>query len=228
LSGLLYPILQVLDEEHLGVDAQFGGLDQRKLFTAAIEWLPKLGYKQRAHLMNPLVPGLGAGGKMSSSDPDSKIDLLDPPDVVVKKIRKAVSAPKITEQNGVLALAEFVLLPAAGLAGRKELVVDRSRDELEPLIYTNIDQMREDYEKDILTPQLLKATVSKGLNDIMDRIRAKYEASPEWQEVKLKAYPPPEVLKKEKKVKKDRGSKFPGAKTEETPLPDRTKVDPAE
>jgi tyrosyl-tRNA synthetase len=26
LSGLLYPILQVLDEQHLGVDAQFGGM----------------------------------------------------------------------------------------------------------------------------------------------------------------------------------------------------------
>jgi tyrosyl-tRNA synthetase len=26
LSSLLYPILQVLDEEHLGVDAQFGGV----------------------------------------------------------------------------------------------------------------------------------------------------------------------------------------------------------
>lgn len=46
LSGLLYPILQVLDEQYLDVDAQFGGLDQRKLFTAAKEWLPKLGYKQ--------------------------------------------------------------------------------------------------------------------------------------------------------------------------------------
>lgn len=46
LSGLLYPILQILDEEHLGVDVQFGGVDQRKLFTAAKEWLPKLGYRQ--------------------------------------------------------------------------------------------------------------------------------------------------------------------------------------
>lgn len=67
LSGLLYPLLQVLDEEYLDCDAQFGGVDQRKLFTAAKEWLPKLGYKQRAHLMNPMVPGLH-GGKMSSSD----------------------------------------------------------------------------------------------------------------------------------------------------------------
>lgn len=28
LSGLLYPILQVLDEQYLGVDAQFGGMSQ--------------------------------------------------------------------------------------------------------------------------------------------------------------------------------------------------------
>lgn len=46
LSGLLYPILQVLDEQHLDVDAQFGGMDQRKLFVAGKEWLPKLGYRQ--------------------------------------------------------------------------------------------------------------------------------------------------------------------------------------
>ena len=52
LSGMLYPLLQVLDEQYLDVDVQFGGLDQRKLFTAAKEWLPKIGYKERAHLMN--------------------------------------------------------------------------------------------------------------------------------------------------------------------------------
>lgn len=30
LSGLLYPILQVLDEEHLHVDAQLGGISRRR------------------------------------------------------------------------------------------------------------------------------------------------------------------------------------------------------
>ena len=29
LSGLLYPGLQALDEQYLGCDAQFGGVDQR-------------------------------------------------------------------------------------------------------------------------------------------------------------------------------------------------------
>lgn len=35
LSGLVYPLLQALDEEYLQVDAQFGGVDQRKIFTFA-------------------------------------------------------------------------------------------------------------------------------------------------------------------------------------------------
>ena len=56
LSGMLYPVLQVLDEEYLGVDVQFGGLDQRKLFTAAKEWLPRVGYNERSHLCNPIIP----------------------------------------------------------------------------------------------------------------------------------------------------------------------------
>jgi len=62
-AGLLYPLLQGLDEEYLDVDAQFGGVDQRKIFTFAETFLPKIGYKKRLHFMNPMVPGL-TGGKM--------------------------------------------------------------------------------------------------------------------------------------------------------------------
>lgn len=46
--------LQALDEEHLKVDAQFGGVDQRKIFTLAEKYLPQLGYVKRVHLMNPM------------------------------------------------------------------------------------------------------------------------------------------------------------------------------
>ena len=37
ISGLLYPGLQGLDEEYLHCDAQFGGIDQRKIFMFAEE-----------------------------------------------------------------------------------------------------------------------------------------------------------------------------------------------
>ncbi|KAJ4123307.1 Tyrosine--tRNA ligase cytoplasmic [Fusarium equiseti] len=207
LSGLLYPLLQVLDEQYLDCDVQFGGVDQRKLFAAATEWLPKLGYRKRAHLMNPMVAGLN-GNKMSSSDENSKIDLLDAPEAVTKKIRKAECVPKEVEGNGVLALVEFVLLPASGLkTGTREFKVER-RD-AEPLVYSDIKQVHEDYQKDVLTPQTLKAAVTEGILALMNPIQADYQASKEWQEVTLKAYPPP--VKKEKKVK-NLGTRFPGAK----------------
>ncbi|KAL2810990.1 tyrosine tRNA ligase [Aspergillus granulosus] len=212
LSGLLYPILQVLDEEHLKVDAQLGGVDQRKLFVAATEWLPKIGYRKRAHLVNPMIAGL-SGGKMSSSVQDSKIDLLDPPEAITKKIRKAEAAPRVVENNGIVALVEFILLPAARLRGEKEFRVER-RDK-EPLVYTDIKQLQDDYTNDVLTPQDLKPAVAAALVNLMAPIQAAYQASPEWQEITEMAYPPPVVQKKVKKVK-DKGSRYPGAGKEQT------------
>lgn len=88
---------------------------------------------------------------MSASDPNSKIDLLDPPDVVAKKIRKAIAVPKVVEENGLLAFVEFVLLPAGALKhDRPEFLVSREQDKLEPLIYTNMAQMQDDYTADVV------------------------------------------------------------------------------
>lgn len=224
LSGLLYPLLQALDEEYLGVDAQFGGTDQRKIFTLAKDVLPKIGYKQRAHLMNPMIPGL-QGSKMSSSEPDSKIDLLDSADIVTKKFRKAEAVPKVPEGNGILAFIEYVLLPASKLkTGQAEFRVERERDGLEPLVYSDIEKIREDYRNDVLTPQLVKPAATKALLELMAPIQAEFEASKEWQEVTEKAYPPEEKKKKEKKVK-NKGTRHPGgpAGATEEALPERPK-----
>lgn len=37
----LYPIMQLLDEEYLGVEAEFGGIDQRKAFALANDTMKK-------------------------------------------------------------------------------------------------------------------------------------------------------------------------------------------
>lgn len=150
LSGLVYPLMQALDEEHLGVDAQFGGVDQRKIFTLAAEQLPSVGYKERAHLMNPMVPGL-AGGKMSASDPNSKIDLLDPPDIVKNKLKKAVCPPLEVEGNGVCSFVEFVLFPISQLAsadGKGSFTVNRDEKWGGPVTYETIEQLKTDYLAD--------------------------------------------------------------------------------
>jgi hypothetical protein len=49
--------MQCLDEQYLDVDAQFGGVDQRKIFALAKEILPKVGFRERAHLMNSVRVG---------------------------------------------------------------------------------------------------------------------------------------------------------------------------
>ncbi|KAI5305564.1 hypothetical protein KEM55_008935, partial [Ascosphaera atra] len=150
LSGLIYPLMQALDEEHLDVDAQFGGVDQRKIFILAQDTLHKLGYKERAHLMNPMVPGL-AGGKMSSSDPDSKIDLLDGADAVKRKLKKAYAMPKEVEGNGIISFVEYVLLPISALSdpdGKGKFVVQRREEEGGDIVYNDIETLKADYAAD--------------------------------------------------------------------------------
>ncbi|KAF4421769.1 mss4 [Fusarium austroafricanum] len=145
VSGLTYPIMQVLDEQYLDVDVQLGGLDQRKIFTFALESMPKLGYKKRAYLMNLIVPGLGQAQKMSSSDPKSKINLLDSPNQVQKKLKKAVCAPREVEGNCIIAFIEHVIFRVQTLksGGKPKFVVEQREDE--PLVYDEIAKLKEDY-----------------------------------------------------------------------------------
>lgn len=189
LGGLIYPLMQALDEQYLDVDCQFGGIDQRKIFTFALENLPKLNYKVRAHLMNSMVPSLGAGAKMSASDPDSKIDLLDTAAAVEKKLKKAICPVKQVEGNGVVAFVEHVIFRALSLKsnGKPQFVAERR--EGEPLIYETIQQLKDDYTADVLTPQLLKSALARHLNELLEPLRKEYEASPEWQEFSAKGYP---------------------------------------
>lgn len=62
-------------------------------------------------------------------------------------------------------MVEFVLLPAAALAGKKEFVVER-RD-AEPLVYTDIQQLKDDYTNDIVcaTPSYLDIQTNTYLVD---------------------------------------------------------------
>lgn len=124
MSGLLYPILQALDEEYLKADAQFGGVDQRKIFMFAREFLPKIGYEKRIHLMNHLIPGLGESGKMSSSEPNSKIDFDDDDKVIRKKVNKAFSVDGVVEGNGLLAILRFVIFKQLDRE-KRTFVIDR-------------------------------------------------------------------------------------------------------
>ncbi|KAG8527221.1 uncharacterized protein KY384_008651 [Bacidia gigantensis] len=202
----MYPMMQLLDEEWLGCDAQFGGTDQRKTFALATDTMSKLGYKTRAHLMNPMVPGL-TGGKMSSSDSKSKIDLLDDAATIQKKISKAVCAPRQVEGNGILAFMQHVLLPYSQLQsfdGKTSAIQVTLKDGVEPTALTSFAEVKEAYNADELTPQIAKKLVADTLVKLTTEIRQKYEADSEWQSIAEAAYATPQKAPtKQKKGKED-------------------------
>lgn len=57
--------------------------------------------------MNVMVGGL-SGSKMSSSDPDSKIDLLDDKKTIEKKIKKAFCEEGNVTENPLLSFIRFL------------------------------------------------------------------------------------------------------------------------
>jgi len=187
LSGLLYPGLQALDEQYLGVDAQFGGVDQRKIFTYAEKYLPNLGYAKRAHLMNPMVPGL-TGSKMSSSEADSKIDLLDSASDIKKKLKKAFCEPGNITDNGVLSFCKYVIFPVA-LKGEK-FTINRPQEHGGDVSFESFENLEQSFGKEEIHPGDLKSAVEKYLNRLLDPVRKIFEA-PELKKLSLEAYPPP-------------------------------------
>ncbi|BGP21734.1 tyrosyl-tRNA synthetase [Rhodotorula toruloides] len=220
LSGLLYPLLQALDEEYLGVDFQFGGVDQRKIFTYAEAYLPKIGYKKRSHLMNLMVPGL-SGGKMSSSDPNSKIDFLDSPSAVKSKIQKAHCAPGEVEGNGVLAFIRHVVVPIGELfkgQGRADARPWVESDAPADAVFTikgdpkfggsvrhfrTVDELEDAYAEGELHPGDLKSATVQAINALLAPIQAEFNGSQEFQEAEKRAYPVEvKQVPAKKKVKK--------------------------
>ncbi|KAK7603568.1 hypothetical protein V9T40_003567 [Parthenolecanium corni] len=187
LSGLIYPGLQALDEEHLKVDAQFGGVDQRKIFTLAEKYLPQLGYAKRVHLMNPMVPGL-AGGKMSSSIEDSKIDLLDSEAVVKKKLKKAFCEPGNVEDNGVLSFVKHVIF---SLLNKDEVfLIKRNEENGGDLKFKQYDELENCFAQKLLHPADLKSSTEFYINRLLQPIRQTFE-SPKLKKLVADAYPAP-------------------------------------
>lgn len=175
LSGLVYPIMQALDEQYLDSHIQLGGSDQRKIFTLARELLPKLGYKKRVHLMNPMIPALsrtagGSGGKMSASDLVAKIDFLDDSKKIDMKIKQAYCLEGDPDDNTPLILVKHILLPLLKRFDKK-LVCPRPVKYGGPQEYDTYEDLYHAFAKKELHPADLKKGIVIGLDFILEPIR---------------------------------------------------------
>ncbi|PIN73553.1 tyrosine--tRNA ligase [Candidatus Woesearchaeota archaeon CG10_big_fil_rev_8_21_14_0_10_45_16] len=165
LSGLLYPLMQALDEEYLQVDVQYGGVDQRKILMFARENLPKVGYRPRVEVMTPLLPGL-LGKKMSASDPKSKVDLLDDEKTVQQKLRSAYCEEGKVDDNGVLAFLKHVVMVLK--QDRKEkFVIERPEKFGGNVEFKSYEELEKAYLQKKIHPLDLKNATAKEISSLL-------------------------------------------------------------
>lgn len=181
ISSLIYPSMQALDEEYLGVDLQFGGVDQRKIFTYAMKYLPQIGYKKRSHLMNPMIIGLN-GDKMSASDENSKIDFLDSRKTIRKKILKCFCEEGNVD-NGLLPFLKYILMPFYQLVSEPIIIYRKNQ---ESLIFKSYDDLHNSFLNKEIHPLDLKETIFEMIDFMIAPIRDEMLKNPELIN---KAYP---------------------------------------
>jgi len=163
-SGLVYPIMQMIDEQYLGVDVQYGGADQRKILMFAREYHQKIGYKPRVEVMTPLIQGL-VGKKMSASDEKSKIDLLDDEKAIRSKIQNAECVAG-NPDNGIMAFLKYVIMTIKQNK-REKFVVNRDKKYGENLVYWNYKEIEKDFMDKKIHPLDLKNAVTDEIIEIL-------------------------------------------------------------
>jgi tyrosyl-tRNA synthetase len=102
ISQLWYPLMQVADIKHLGVDVALGGMEQRKVHMIGRDMKKVTNYDFIA-LHTPLITSLkGPGQKMSKSIPGSGISVTDSYEEIKKTIQGAYCPEKEIKDNPLL------------------------------------------------------------------------------------------------------------------------------
>jgi tyrosyl-tRNA synthetase len=164
VSQMVYPIMQAVDIAMLGVDVAVGGIDQRKIHMLAREGLPGMGFKSPVCIHTPILLGLD-GEKMSSSK-ENYISVDDDGPAIRKKLKKAFCPAGETENNPILALFRYHIVP------RYDSVVferpEKFGGDLECHGYGEIESV---FENGTLHPMDLKTGAAKYMDMILEPVR---------------------------------------------------------
>jgi tyrosyl-tRNA synthetase len=174
ISQIVYPLMQALDIEYLDVDVAIGGIEQRKIHMLAREVLPKIGYEKPACLHHPLVVSLTGGDKMSSSKPETMFPLHASEETIKDRIRDAYCPQGEVEENPVIQVARFHIF-----GDDEELEIERPEEYGGDLTYTDLEELKDDFESEDLHPQDLKNAVAQHIADKLEPVRERFKQEPE-------------------------------------------------
>jgi tyrosyl-tRNA synthetase len=182
-SQILYPLMQAADIFYLPADICQLGLDQRKVNMLAREVAKKLNKPKPISLSHHMLMGLGKPPdtdltgidrtvklKMSKSDPDSAIFMLDTPKDIRRKINKAYCPPNEIVENPVLEYCKYIIFEFID-----SFKVERPEKYGGNIEYDSYQEMENDYFEGKLNPPDLKPAVIKYLNQLLLPVREHFE-----------------------------------------------------
>ena len=181
LGSFNYALMQAIDVHHIGADVAFSGIDQRKIYMLAREEVPKLGHKKPTCVFTPIIPGLFKGKKMSASDTSSAITFEDTEKQIRKKMNKAYCPEGVVEDNGVLAMAKYVIFPV-----RETSKIVRPDQYGGTVEYNSYEQLEKDFKTKKIHPADLKSGVSDELIKFIAVVQKHFKNK---QSIIKKAYP---------------------------------------
>lgn len=170
ISQLLYPIMQVADIKHLGVDVALGGLEQRKVHMIGKDLAKELDYNFIPFHTALITSLKGPGEKMSKSVPGSGISVTDSYEEIKKTIKGAYCPEKISQENPILQITNLILFPHL-----KELKISRPEKFGGNLSYTKYQDLESDFVQGKLHPLDLKTAVAEALEKIISPIRNNFK-----------------------------------------------------
>ncbi len=182
-SQIIYPLMQCADIFYLPADICQLGLDQRKVNMLAREVAKKLNKPKPVAIHHHMLMGLNQPPstdlngidriiliKMSKSDPDSSIFMLDSPAVVKRKINKAYCPPKQIKENPVLEYCKYIIFELIDV-----FEIKRPEKYGGNIEYSSYNELEKDYLSGKLTPPDLKPAVVKYLNQFLAPIIVYFE-----------------------------------------------------
>ncbi|MFX1320945.1 MAG: tyrosine--tRNA ligase [Promethearchaeota archaeon] len=190
-SQILYPLMQTADIFYLPADICQLGLDQRKVNMLAREVAKKLNKPKPISVSHHMLMGLGKPPdtnltgidravklKMSKSDPDSAILMLDTPKDIKRKINKAYCPPKEIVENPVLEYCKYIIFELI-----ESFKVERPQNYGGNVEYSSYVEMEKDYVDGKLKPPDLKLAVIKYLNQLLQPVREHFEKDKKAREL---------------------------------------------
>ncbi len=190
-SQILYPLMQAADIFYLPADVCQLGMDQRKVNMLAREVAKKLNRPKPVAVHHHMLMSLNKPPdsdltgiertielKMSKSDPDTAIFMLDSQDDIKRKINKAYCPPKQIEDNPVLEYCKFILFERI-----EKFLIERPEKYGGNVEYKLYEELEKDFQDGRLNPPDLKPAVIKYLNQLLEPIRRHFDRDEKAKEL---------------------------------------------